>query len=91
MRFPRLDFAGARHHVINRGARRESIFLHDGSRALFLRVLSEFPERFSVHTHGFALMPNHYHRKLESVTGDLPSAMRHLSGSYLQRLNRLHR
>ena len=90
MRFPRLDFAGARHHVMNRGARRERIFLDDESRARFLDVLSEFPARFGVRVHGFALMPNHYHLMLELVTGDLPRAMRHLGGSYSQRLNRLH-
>ena len=59
MRFPRLDFASARHHVMNRGARRKPIFFDDESRALFLGVLSEFPARFVVRMHGFALMPNH--------------------------------
>ncbi len=75
---------------MNRGARRERIFLDDESRARFLDVLSEFPARFGVRVHGFALMPNHYHLMLELVTGDLPRAMRHLGGSYSQRLNRLH-
>lgn len=59
MRLPRLDFASARRRVMNRGARREPIFLYDESRALFLSVLNEFSERFDVRVHGFALMPNH--------------------------------
>ena len=59
MRFPRLDFASARHHVMNRGARREPIFLDNESRAVCLSVFSEFPARLGVRVHGFALMPNH--------------------------------
>jgi REP element-mobilizing transposase RayT len=90
MRLPRLDFAGARHHVMNRGARRQDVFEDDDARRLFLAVLAELPERFGVRIHGYALMPNHYHLLLESVTGDLPRAMRHLGGEFSRRLNLLH-
>lgn len=75
---------------MNRGARREPIFVDDDSRALFLEVLAELPERFGVRVHGYALMPNHYHLLLESVTGGLARAMRHLGGEYTRRLNRMH-
>ena len=87
MRLPRLDFPNARHHVMNRGARRADIFPDDDSRRLFLSILGVLPERFSVRVHGYALMPNHFHLLLESVTGELPRAMRHLSGEYSRRLN----
>ena len=90
MRLPRLDFPGARHHVMNRGARHEPIFVDDDSRELFLAVLAELPERFGIHVHGYALMPNHYHLLLESVRGELPRAMRHLGGEFTRRLNRIH-
>jgi hypothetical protein len=65
MRLPRLDFASDRRRVMNRGARREPIFLSDESRALFLSVFNRFAERFDVRVRGFALMPNHYHLVLE--------------------------
>lgn len=91
MRLPRFDFPGARHHVMNRGARSEPVFLDDGARTLFIEVLSELPERFGVLVHGYALMPNHYHLMLESVRGDLPRAMRHLGGEFTRRLNQRHR
>jgi REP element-mobilizing transposase RayT len=59
MGLPRLDFDSARRRVMNRGVRREPIFLDDESRALFLSILNEFAERFGVRVRGFALMPNH--------------------------------
>lgn len=90
MRLPRLDFPGARHHVMNRGARKAPIFRGSESRELFLSIVAEFPKRFGVRVHGYALMPNHYHLMLESVSGRLPRAMRHLGGEYTRRLNRLH-
>ena len=65
MGLPSLDFASARRRVMNRGARREPIFLSDESRALFLSVLNEFTERSDVRGRGFALTPNHYHLVLE--------------------------
>ncbi len=91
MRSPRLDFPGARQHVMNRGARRAPIFVDPESRLLFLDILSELPRRFGVRVHGYALMPTHYHLMLESVSGNLPRAMRHLGGEYTRRINRVHR
>lgn len=90
MRLPRIDFPGARHHVMNRGARRAPIFFDDQGRELFLSILEDFPKRFGVRVHGYALMPNHYHLMLESVTGRLPRAMRHLGGEFTRRLNQQH-
>ena len=43
MRMPRLDFPGARHHVMNRGARREPIFLDDDDRRAMLDLLADLP------------------------------------------------
>jgi len=73
---------------MNRGARRAPVFDTDEVRELFLDVLSVLPQRFGVRVHGYALMPNHYHLMLESVTGKLPRAMRHLGGEFTRRLNR---
>ena len=75
---------------MNRGARREDVFVDDDSRAVFLSVLQDLP-RFSVRLHGYALMPNHYHLLLESLTGELPRAMRHVGAEFTRRLNRIHR
>jgi putative transposase len=84
---PRLDFPGARHHVMNRGARRQPIFGDDTMRSLFLTAVAELPERFGVRIHGFVLMPNHYHLQLESPRGNLSRAMRHLGARFTQQTN----
>lgn len=73
---------------MNRGARRRPIFFDDESRCLFLELVAELPGRFGVKVHGYALMPNHYHLMLESTTGQLPRAMRHVGGEYTGRVNR---
>jgi putative transposase len=91
MRLHRLDFPGARHHLMNRGARREPIFLDDDDRRAMLDLLADLPERFGVRVHGYALMPNHDHLMLEPVWGELSRAMRHVNAEFAQRLNRRYR
>ena len=76
---------------MNRGARHQDVFIDDDVRRMFLEILKEFPERFGVRVHGYALMPNHYHLLLESATAELPRAMRHLGGEFTINLNRLYR
>mgnify|MGYP000887075047 CR=1 FL=1 len=87
MRLTRLDSPGARHHVMNRGARHEPILATDDAKHMFLELLADLPQRFGIRVHGYVLMPNHYHLMLETVTGELPRAMRHLGGEFARRLN----
>ena len=49
---PRLDYPSARHHVMNRGARRSPVFADDISYGMFLSLLGEFPERLSLSAEG---------------------------------------
>jgi REP element-mobilizing transposase RayT len=83
----RIDFPGARHHVMNRGARREPIFTDDASCALFLSVVADLPARFGIIVHAYALMPNHFHLLLETPRGNLSRAMQYLTGEYVLLLN----
>lgn len=86
----RIDFPGARHHVMNRGARRAAVLGDDASRALFLEVLADLPSAFGVRIHGWVLMPNHFHLMLETPEGNLSRAMRQLGSVFTQRLNARH-
>lgn len=84
----RNDAPGARHHVMNRGARRAPIFLIDAHCAEFLSLIAQLPHRFGLAVHGYALMPNHFHLMLESRRGELSGGMAFLQGRYTRFLNR---
>jgi REP element-mobilizing transposase RayT len=84
---PRIDFPGARHHVMNRGARLQEIFFDDNSCAVFLSLVGEAVERYGIRVHGYALMPNHFHLMVESVRGNLSDAMKLISARYVQAMN----
>jgi putative transposase len=47
----RIQYAGAIYHVMNRGDRREAIFLDDRDRELFLETLSEACEKTDWQVH----------------------------------------
>ena len=89
-RKPRIDYPGAWHHVMHRGARHAPIFEDDTHCRLFLDTLAETVALHGVEVHAYALMPNHYHLLVRSVHGTLSRAMRHLNAVYTQRLNRVH-
>ncbi len=87
----RLDYPGAIHHVMNRGASRQSIFPELEDRALFLNVLSKTVRQWKIRVHAYSLMDNHYHLLVETPLGNLSRAMRYLKGTYTQYFNRQHR
>ncbi|MDD5308584.1 MAG: transposase [Deltaproteobacteria bacterium] len=89
-RKPRIDFEGAFHHVMHRGARRAPIFKDDSHCVLFLDLLGEMAARYEIEVHAYSLMPNHYHLLLRSLHGNLSRGMRRLNADYTQRVNRIH-
>jgi REP element-mobilizing transposase RayT len=86
-RKPRIDFPGAWHHVMHRGARRAPIFRRDEECLRFLLEVEKAVERFGIEIHGYSLMPNHYHLLVRSLHGNLSSAMQHINGQYTQKAN----
>lgn len=86
----RVDFPGAHHHVMNRGARKAPIFEAEGARQMFQDVLRELPERFGVRIHSYATMPNHYHLQVTSPELGLSPVMKYLDQVVTQRLNARH-
>ena len=86
----RLTSAGLWHHVMNRGAGRQVIFLDDTDRRLFLSLLAECRARWGLVTHAVVLMSNHFHLLVEDRQQRLSPAMRHLLGVYTQRFNKRH-
>ncbi|MFT4627738.1 MAG: putative transposase [Myxococcota bacterium] len=87
-RRPRIDFPGARHHVMNRATARQPIFTQDADCVQFLAVLADVPDRFGAIIHGYALMPNHFHLMVEVPEGNLSAVMRYLGATFTQAFNR---
>src|SRR3990170_5993126 len=87
----REDFAGAFHHVMNRGARRQPIFKLPDDCQTFLDILEDTAIRSGLEVHAYALMPNHYHLLVRSVRGNISDAMQYLNGRYTSGMNERHR
>ena len=90
-RKPRLEYAGAVYHVMNRGNRRQAIFRRDGDRESFLAALGEVCGRTGWKVHAYVLMGNHYHLLLETPEPNLIDGMQWLQGTYTKRFNAAHR
>lgn len=86
----RVDFPGAWHHVMHRGARRAPVFLVPEHCLLFLEIVGEAVSTYGLEVHAYSLMPNHYHLLVRSPLGTLSRAMQHVNGAYTKRLNGLH-
>ena len=84
----RIDFPDCRHHVMNRGARRQPIFLDESFCSAFVELVQQAIERYQIRVHGFCLMPNHYHLMVQSVRGNLSAAMKHVGEGYSQVVNK---
>ena len=86
----RIEFPGALYHVTARGNARQTIFLDDEDRRLFLRVIEKVSARFGLVIYAYCLMDNHYHLLLETPEANLSKALRQLNGVYTQAFNRRH-
>ncbi len=86
----RIELPGGVYHVTARGDRREPIYLDDGDRVAWLKLLGEVCERHNWRCHGYCLMDNHYHFVVETPDANLSAGMRQLNGVYTQWFNRRH-
>ncbi len=86
----RVDYIGAFHHVMARGNERRDIFLTDGDRNAFLKVIAETSNRFMLKIIAYVLMRNHYHLLLQSNGARLSKGMHWLGTTYTTRYNLNH-
>jgi len=84
----RIQYPGAYYHVMNRGNRRENIFITDTDRSGFVDALADSCETFSVKLITYVLMANHFHLLVQTVDGNLSEFMRHFLVTYTVRFNR---
>ncbi len=87
----RIEYPGAWYHVMNRGRRRQKIFMSRGDYESFIKVLQETSDGWGLEVSAYCLMSNHYHLLVHSPDGNLSRCMRHINGVYTQRFNRGHK
>jgi len=87
----RVEYEGAIYHLMNRGDRREAIFLDDKDRQLFLQTLGELCSKTAWQVHAYCLMNNHFHLVVETPRANLVAGMKWFLGTYTARFNRRHK
>ncbi len=85
---PRIEYAGAVYHVLNRGNYRQDLFAVAGAGASFEQTLFDACARFGWRLHAYVLMPNHYHLCVETPDGRLAAGMQWLQSTFANRFNR---
>ncbi len=84
----RIEYPGAWYHVLNRGRRKEKVFFQESDYLMFMDILEESTDVFNLEVHAYSLIPNHYHLLIRTPDGNLSRIMRHINGSYTQKINR---
>ena len=87
----RVEYPGAIYHVMNRGDRRERIFMDDADRQRFVETLGEVCAKTGWQVHAYVLMPNHFHWVVETPQPNLVAGMKWLLGTDTSRFNRRHK
>ncbi len=87
----RIQYSGAVYHLTCRGNERRDIFWGDDDRQIFLRILSQSLNIYSVQLHAYALMSNHFHLLVATPLGNLSEFMRHFNITYTSNFNRRHK
>jgi REP element-mobilizing transposase RayT len=84
----RIEYPGAYYHIMNRGNRREDIFITDSDRITFIDGLADSCEIYNVNVITYMLMPNHFHLLVHTSIANLSEFMRHFLVTYTVRFNR---
>jgi putative transposase len=87
----RLEYPGARYHIINRGNYRSDVFATDSTKAAFEKCLFEAAENWGWLVYAFVLMRNHFHLAIATPQANLVVGMQWLESTFANRFNRLRR
>jgi putative transposase len=87
----RVEYEGARYHVMCRGNRGAQVFGEPRDKELYLDTLAEAVERTGWRVHAWVLMLTHYHLLIETPEANLVEGMKWFQGTFTQRHNGYHR
>ena len=76
---------------MNRGDRREPIFVDEADRQRFVETLAEVCAKTGWQVHAYVLMPNHFHLVVETPHANLVAGMKWFLGTYTSRFNWRHK
>jgi REP element-mobilizing transposase RayT len=80
----RIEYPGARYHVMARRNRRERIFRDDDDRRFFLKTLAQACEMTGWRVHARVLMGNHYHLLIQTPEPNLVAGMKRLQARVIR-------
>ena len=86
----RIQYPGARYHVINRGNLQHDVFATFGAQNAFLIALEQAAVQFGWQAHAFVVLRNHYHFALETPEPNLVDGMHWLQSTFATKLTRFH-
>jgi putative transposase len=75
---------------MNRGNRKQAIFVDDVDRRRFLKILAIALEKFGAECYAYCLMGNHFHLVLRTPRANIPNVMQHIDGLYTEYENWRH-
>lgn len=87
----RHDEPGTLHHVTNRGIAKRTIFERVEDIRYFLSRIAYAVRRGEIRVHVFSCVTTHFHMLVESLRGELATAMRRIQGEYSRYFNRRRR
>ena len=87
----RIEYKGAYYHVMSRGIDGRDIASNNMDRELFVTVLEEMSDRFTIKIHAWVLMDNHYHLLIETPGANLSKSMQWFGVTFTKRYNVLHK
>jgi REP element-mobilizing transposase RayT len=90
MRTARFTYKGAYHHITTRGLNGNDIFLDDGDRIYFRRLLEEKAGLYGISVFEYTIMGNHYHLVICNTTGRMSDMMRVLNGGFAMYFRKKH-
>jgi putative transposase len=86
-RKPRVDVAGATHHIAALAVENEVAFRDADDRTRLLTQLDKVVECYKWHCRAYCLMGTHFHLIVQTPEPNLSRGLQHLCGSYAQWFN----
>ncbi len=84
----RIEFAGAKYHIISRGNYQKDLFSRKTTAEAFERTIFEAVRRCGWDLYAYVIMSNHYHLAIRTPEPNLVAGMKWLQSTFATRFNR---